>query len=451
MKLSPSLLPVFAALPVVTADCAVYTVKDGDTCASIGRANNATYAQLLARNSEIDTRCSNLGDIIGSELGVSNPLGDYAIPTNTIGSPDIMTTIAYGSLPRSVSKNPQVWENCTNLMRDYYYCVKPVGYITTYPGYGSSATTDPFEPIPCTPLPDPGPGNRDPFANYPSTFPVIPLANGTRRDCYHYVWFDNITDNAAADYWGLAMVADISPEEITPRRRLWNPSLSENSTSVGPPRTITLVDDEIATAYSNAYAYPCTLSATSSYCIRVASPTSTTVKPLRTPSPRANGEVANCTAWHRLKAEWATCQLFLDGVHLSIEQFYAMNPSVKDDCSGFVLGTYYCLSTYPGGAPRGQPAYDGPPTTTATATTPPPFHNGGYDPHANPDRDGQELRRDNDISLDEFNRWNPAAGKDDCSGLQADVYVCVGVDDSTTNTTPAPMSTSVVVAIPKPT
>jgi hypothetical protein len=45
-------------------------------------------------------------------------------------------------------------------MRDYCYCVRPVGYITTYPGYGGSSTTEPFEQTPSTPLP------KDPVANY---------------------------------------------------------------------------------------------------------------------------------------------------------------------------------------------------------------------------------------------------------------------------------------------
>jgi hypothetical protein len=37
-----------------------------------------------------------------------------------------------------------------------------------------------------------------------------------------------------------------------------------------------------------------------------------------------------------------------------------MNPSIKDDCSGLVVGTYYCFSTYPDGIPGGQPGWTGP-------------------------------------------------------------------------------------------
>ena len=48
-----------------------------------------------------------------------------------------------------------------------------------------------------------------------------------------------------------------------------------------------------------------------------------------------------------------------------------MDPSVKEDCSGLVLGIYYCVSTYPDGVPPGQPDWSGPtfslPDETATA------------------------------------------------------------------------------------
>jgi hypothetical protein len=36
------------------ADCALYTVKPQDTCLNIAGSQNATYAQLLAWNSNIN-------------------------------------------------------------------------------------------------------------------------------------------------------------------------------------------------------------------------------------------------------------------------------------------------------------------------------------------------------------------------------------------------------------
>ena len=83
---------------------------------------------------------------------------------------------------RSRFLNPEVWENCTNLQANVYYCVQAVGSISTYPGYGATATaTQPFIPTNCTSLPW-----VDIKAYYKSLYPVIPFANDTRTDCYQY-------------------------------------------------------------------------------------------------------------------------------------------------------------------------------------------------------------------------------------------------------------------------
>jgi hypothetical protein len=90
----------------------------------------------------------------------------------------------------SLFLNPHVWENCTNVYREYWYCVRPVGYISTYPGYTSTTPTTEFVQTPSTPLPvvdNPMPGLNE------TKPPIIPVANGTRIDCALYVptvaWF----------------------------------------------------------------------------------------------------------------------------------------------------------------------------------------------------------------------------------------------------------------------
>ena len=74
--------------------------------------------------------------------------------------------------------NPHVWENCTNVYLGYYYCVRPVGYISTYPGYLPPTTTREFIKVPTTKLPVP-----NPVGDYIKQDPIIPVANDTRRDC----------------------------------------------------------------------------------------------------------------------------------------------------------------------------------------------------------------------------------------------------------------------------
>lgn len=68
------------------------------------------------------------------------------------------------------------------------------------------------------------------------------------------------------------------------------------------------------------------------------------------PAPRAAGEIENCTNWFR-PASFHSCSAVLLNSRLSFEQFYRMNPSVKNDCTGLTVGTYYCISTKEDGGP----------------------------------------------------------------------------------------------------
>lgn len=60
--------------------------------------------------------------------------------------------------------------------------------------------------------------------------------------------------------------------------------------------------------------------------------------------PRASGEVTDCTAWYQVTSDYS-CEDMLDDTGMTIDQFYAMNPSVKSDCTGLSLGTYYCYES----------------------------------------------------------------------------------------------------------
>jgi len=351
--------------------------------------------------------------------------------------------------------NPEVWANCTNLLADTYYCIEPVGYISTYPGYGGATTTSPLNQTAATPLPKAG----DILANYTNVQPVIPLANKTRLDCYAYVYFDNLTDNGAADCWALAMIYDITPEEFI----LWNPSLAEGDEAVTDSGAVSTMASIIAAAATasttttagNPYAYPCTVAANSSYCVALVSSTAApTAKLEAPPSPRAAGEVANCTVWFAPKS-YNTCAGILAAFDLTLDVFYAMNPSVDADCSQMALGTYYCISWFPGGVPPGEPDSDDVTSATGTSTagtgasstatitsgivTPSPIQSGMtghcaqfYDVHSG---DGcYDIAQSYSVALTDFYAWNPAASTD-CSGLQASVYVCVGVATAGTTTT----------------
>ncbi|KAK1840378.1 hypothetical protein CCHR01_16987 [Colletotrichum chrysophilum] len=472
----------------VTGGCEAYSVQAGDTCASIATSTNATYAQIISWNPDITLECSrkhvliaadvsNLAELEGDEICVSNPLGNYALPSNSQGVTTIVTTTAPAPTPTPDNTNsncaeyhlvetgedcsafttkfsitlkdflflnPQVWENCTNVWADYYYCVRPVGYISTYPGYLPPTTTKEFIQTPTTDLPY----VEDLFADYVSSEPLIEIANGTRLDCFEYIWLENITDNTLADCWGLSWSRDVPSQDFI----LWNPSLRQD-----PAESDGAVD---------SYAYPCTLSASSSYCVALASSTAAPVETEAPPSPRAAGEIANCTSWYVPK-DSDTCESVLRRTRLTLEQFHTYNPSVKSDCSGMVIGTYYCRSTeiygWSPGLTTSTEDRSSATATTATSTRP----TGTSIATPTPVQDGMvsncgkfykvvggdgcwAIADSNGIALDDFYSWNPAV-KTDCTGLLADVFVCVGLAASpTTNPTPATTTAAAGVSTPTP-
>lgn len=65
---------------------------------------------------------------------------------------------------------------------------------------------------------------------------------------------------------------------------------------------------------------------------------------IQSPSPRAMGEVVGCTMWTQASLIY-DCATILDLYDLTLDQFYAFNPSAKLDCTGLNSGTYYCIST----------------------------------------------------------------------------------------------------------
>lgn len=65
---------------------------------------------------------------------------------------------------------------------------------------------------------------------------------------------------------------------------------------------------------------------------------------LSVPTPRASGEISDCI-WWAYAVDGLSCADLLRNLNLSIDVFYKMNPSVKEDCTGVETGTYYCGST----------------------------------------------------------------------------------------------------------
>ncbi|KAH7148159.1 hypothetical protein DER46DRAFT_564771 [Fusarium sp. MPI-SDFR-AT-0072] len=473
---------VLSSFVSAATTCKQYTVQQKDTCRTIAKANKVTYAQLLSWNPTLDVTCGNLSKQKDGKICISNPLGNFALPTTSKPVPTLYTTeapipsptghgtnahcgkwykVALGddcsiiATNNTITRkdllflNQELFSNCTNLLAGVYYCVQPVGYISTYPGYDGSSTRPPIQPMSATTLPNPPAKTNKPALS------VIPIANGTRKDCVKYTYMTNITDNPVADCWSLCNLWDQSPQDFI----LWNPSLAESKDA----ETFEATTEEPAV---NLYTYPCTLSANSSYCVMLASPTPSPDVDIQPPTPLAAGTPANCTRYHQVMS-YNTCENIMAQYFLNIDQFFSMNPTIGKDCTGLAMGTWYCVSIWPDGdAPGDQDSVSATITTAKSGTTgasatntasstPSPIQTGMvsncnsfYKVQAG---DGcWAISSAKKINLGDFYKWNPAV-KTDCSALQPDYWVCIGVKASQTSISSRTTKTSTSGGITTPT
>ncbi|KAH6953854.1 hypothetical protein BKA56DRAFT_454257, partial [Ilyonectria sp. MPI-CAGE-AT-0026] len=162
----------------------------------------------------------------------------------------------------------------------------------------------------------------------------------------------------------------------------------------------------------------------------------------------------NCTTWFAPDS-YDSCESVLAFTWLEFDDLYHINPSIKSDCTGLPIGTYYCISTNEDGSPPGEDDSDGTLTSaassTATATvtgvvTPSPVQSNMVsdceDFYLVQADDGcWAIADSNNIELNDFYKWNPSV-KNDCTGLGAKVYVCVGIKAATSTTSGNSGSTS---------
>jgi hypothetical protein len=160
--------------------------------------------------------------------------------------------------------------------------------------------------------------------------------------------------------------------------------------------------------------------------------TTTAGNGIATPTPIQEGMVGNCNKFFFVDMG-LTCAAVLSKNGLTIAQLFAMNPSVNSDCTGMWANVYVCV-----GATSGT----GTTTTKSTTTT---QGNGIATP--TPTQKGMVSNCDafyfvkkgttcatvlstNGITIDQFYAWNPSVGKD-CTGMWAEVYVCVSTTTHT--------------------
>lgn len=125
--------------------------------------------------------------------------------------------------------------------------------------------------------------------------------------------------------------------------------------------------------------------------------------------------VSNCDAFYKVIAN-DSCYDIANNHAVSLANFYAWNLAVKKDCSGLQANEYVCFGVE---------------STTTGITTPYPVQTGMVSTcdkfyKVVADDSCVDIANEYGISTSSFYAGNPAV-KTDCTGLQADEYLCVAV------------------------
>jgi hypothetical protein len=171
------------------------------------------------------------------------------------------------------------------------------------------------------------------------------------------------------------------------------------------------------------------------------------------PSPTQAGLISSCTSFY-FAASGDNCDKIVRAYGtFTLGDFVSWNPAVKSDCSGIWADTYYCVGIP--GTPTTRPVTTSAPISTTTKPT--TTGNGVSTPL--PTQPGMvtncnkfhwiaqgvtcnQVISYQKITLADFAQWNPTV-RSDCTGMQAEVNVCVGViGTSSTTVKPSPTTSA---------
>ncbi|TPX16953.1 uncharacterized protein E0L32_003515 [Thyridium curvatum] len=166
------------------------------------------------------------------------------------------------------------------------------------------------------------------------------------------------------------------------------------------------------------------------------------------PTTAPSDTTPDCTYWH-VGAAGDTCEAIATDNFIQLSWLYRWNPSLANGCN-VIAGTSYCVEEN-----WGVPPVD-PTTTTSTTTTPtstgivtptptqpPEIVAGCTKLHfVSKGTSCSSILSQYGITVAQFYAWNSGVGAD-CSGMWAEVYVCVAGPgfEPTTTTGPGPTTT----------
>ncbi|KAI1056071.1 hypothetical protein LB507_001494 [Fusarium sp. FIESC RH6] len=174
------------------------------------------------------------------------------------------------------------------------------------------------------------------------------------------------------------------------------------------------------------------------------------------PSPTQEGLIESCTSFYKAKKGDTCPKIIAEFKTFDLDTFIEWNPAVESDCSGIWANTWYCVGVP--GTPTSVPTKTAATSTKPTGPAKPStthdgliksctsFHKAGKGETC-PKILSTYVAFPGTFDFDTFLQWNPAVG-DDCSGIWAGYYYCVGVPGTPTA---APTKTMITSTTPKPT
>ncbi|RSL48378.1 hypothetical protein CEP53_009568 [Fusarium sp. AF-6] len=239
----------------------------------------------------------------------------------------------------------------------------------------------------------------------------------------------------------------VACEDIAPSFKIkfedflsWNPSITKDCGNFITGRSYCIEGPEVVVPTTSS------------------SPPPTTTGPpvIETPSPTQPGMVENCNKFYKVEKN-EICSIIAPKLGLSESDIIKWNPGVGSDCTGIWANVYICV-----GVIGEEPST--PTTTTSTTsigngvTTPTPTQPGMVEDcnkfyKVQKDELCNTIASKLGISESDIKKWNPGVGSD-CTGIWANVYICVGVigeEPSTPTTTTSTTSIGNGVTTPTPT
>lgn len=343
--------------------------------------------------------------------------------------------------------NPSIKADCTALAIGTYYCISiwPNGDGPPDDGDGGSNPTttgihtpspiqtgmvtncDKFYKVqPGDPCPDIAKNNSIALSDFYAWNPAVGAdCRGLQADVYVCVHASGPSTPTTTGGTGVATPSPTQPGMVSGCNRFYKVQSGDGCDKIAQDNHISRSDFN---SWNPSVKSDCTgLLADVYVCIaRDSSAVPTTTKPgngVATPTPTQPGMVSGCSNFYKVKSGDG-CDKIAQDNHISRNDFNSWNPSVKNDCTGLLADVYVCVARDGSAAPTTTNSGNGVATPTPTQSGVTGRCNRFYKVKSG---DGcWQIAHDANINLDDFYSWNPAV-RNDCTGLQAEVYVCTGV------------------------